>query len=253
MALTFFWRCEGETLSGTHDYSAGDTTATASGAPSISATAAKVGSNGVLNENASDFYQFDSANIVTIDQGSFGFWLNQQTIMASGLALGLVLSESPYATTDNVIFARTGATGDISLTIRKTGSANLILLASAGMSAGNFYFITAGWHLSQDKRKISVYNSAGTLVANNTDTTTDCSGYIPTAMDTIEIGQRSSSTSVIYVDNVFIGNSYDDADIFYTKRDITSYTEYPTGHPTRSRVRGIPGMNDIRSRYGRGW
>src|SRR5688500_7419965 len=85
MALNFFWRCEGTTLDGTHDFSAGDTTATATNTPAISATAAKIGSNGALFDSGSDRYAFTPTSIISTTAGAVGFWLQFPTAFpASG-------------------------------------------------------------------------------------------------------------------------------------------------------------------------
>ena len=108
MALTFYWRCEGTTLDGTHDYSAGATTMTAiGGGESISATAAKIGSNGVLNTDGADYYYCSPASIVTANEGSFGWWLQWPSALPANTTFaGISVEQNSYTTTDNVICPR---------------------------------------------------------------------------------------------------------------------------------------------------
>ena len=233
MALTYFWRCEATGLDGTHDYSAGATTMTLNGAASLSATAVKVGTNGVLNTDGADFYYCASSSIVTIDQGSIGYWWKCITSLpASTTPVGVGAEENQYTATDNYIQVRMATSGEVSAGIRSTGAAAILkTTTAANMVADTWYFITLSWHLSEDKLRVRVYDSAGALIdeANNDTDLTDLSASIPTTLDRLFIGQRSSSTVVFYVDNVFVGDSYSDADTFLVSRDITSYTSYAAG------------------------
>ena len=70
MALTFFWRCESTTFSGTDDYSAGDDTPTSTGAPAISSTQAFVGTNSIFVDAVGENYNFASTSIWTDAPGS---------------------------------------------------------------------------------------------------------------------------------------------------------------------------------------
>lgn len=56
MALTLFWRCESEAFDGTHDFSAGDTSAAPGGTAVISSAQFKQGANSALYNGPSDFY-----------------------------------------------------------------------------------------------------------------------------------------------------------------------------------------------------
>lgn len=234
MALTLFWRCEGTTFDGTHDYTAGDGSATATGAVSISATAAKVGSNGVLCSDAVDYYSFDSASIVTIDQGSIGAWIQYKTaVPGSGLlALFTIRENTPTQTNDYIAFV-TKSSQEIALTVRKDGGAGAeVATTAANLAVDNWYFVTGSWHLSQDKMRMRVYDASGTLVQEAEDTATDLSSKIPASVDTIMIGNTASFVNPIWIDNVFIGDDYADADTFHTKRNIMSYTEYASSSGT---------------------
>jgi hypothetical protein len=86
MALTFFWRCEGTTLDGTHDYSAGGTTATGSSSAAINATAARVGTNGVQAPTASDYYSLSATGIYgTTGAAAFSLYVAGGTWVADAV------------------------------------------------------------------------------------------------------------------------------------------------------------------------
>ncbi len=229
MAVTFFWRCESEALDATHDYSAGDTTATANGAVGISATGAKVGSNGIVTTNAADYYLLDSASIVTIDQGCFGFWIQWKTAMPGiGLVTGMSILDSATGFQAIQVQVATVPEDELRLQIKSGANISYLPTSAAGLSINNWYFVKCAWHLSQDKRLIAVYDSTLTLVEPATeDTSTDLSTFIPTSVDTIRIGNPSSDVNPIWMDVVMFGSSYTDP-----LQDYATYSSYTQFTPT---------------------
>lgn len=226
MAVTFFWRCEGETLDGTHDYSAGDTTATANGAVSISATGAKLGSNGIVTTNAADYYAIDSASIVDIDQGCFGFWIQWKTAMpGAGLVTGISVRDAATGLNALQVQVATAAEDELRFQIRNASNTSNLITSSLSLAINNWYFVKCAWHLSADKWLIAVYDSSLTLVeAPNEDTSTDLSTFIPVSVDTIRIGNTSSDVNPVWMDNVIFGSSYTDPLENYA--NYTSYTQF---------------------------
>lgn len=220
MALTFFWRCEGTTLDGTHDYSAGDTTATATGAVTIDAAGAKLGSNGIVTVNATDYYTFDSASIADIDQGAIGFWIQWKTAKpAAGLVTGFSIRDA--ATGFQALQLQTSGTDELRFQIRNSGGTLNLITGAANLAIDTWYFVICRWHLSSDKRAIEVYNSAGALVDSNEDLATDLSTYVPSAVDSIQLGNRSSDTNPMWMDSVMIGSTYAEP-----LEDYLAYTSY---------------------------
>lgn len=78
--ITFWWRMEGTTLDGTHDHSAGDTTANLSGDWAINTAAVKLGTNGLdghdTGDNRGDSVDFaiSTFDIVDPNEGRLSFW-----------------------------------------------------------------------------------------------------------------------------------------------------------------------------------
>lgn len=236
MALTYFWRCEDTSLDGTHDYSAGATTMTANSSPALSATAVKIGTNGILAAAAATgkYYYCAHTSIFDYNEGSMGGWVNWQTAYpAAGVRCAMGAFEAADAGNDYLQF-RTAASEELSLAIRKEGGTVIVKTTSgANIVAGDWYFITASWRLSDDKMRVRVYDATGALAGtqgdNDTDLT-DLSTGIPVAADIVYAGAGAgTNANAMYVDNVFFGSSYDDADLFLANRNITSYTEYSTG------------------------
>lgn len=221
MALTFYWRCEGTTLTA-DDYSAGDTTATASGAPAINATAALVGSNGIQIDAAAEGYDFDTASIIGTGEGSIGFKMRIQT-WADAAGFFYVRGAS-Y--TDSMLVGMT-STDELFFRINEDTDPISISTTAANLSTGTTYFVTASW-LDGTGFRLRVYNDGtGTLI----EEVTGGDFVAPADFDNpFRWGEATGvGTPAYYLDNVFIGSAYGDADAFLTNRNITSYSQYGVG------------------------
>jgi hypothetical protein len=231
MALTFYWRCEGTTLDATNDYNANLPTeaATVDAAPAINATAAKYGSNGV-EINAAEGYRFDAATTnVNRLTGSVGFWVNVQTWLNARAFLFISGSFFEYS-----IGVQMVNDTEIRLRINDQSAtlASSFDTTAASMATATWYFVTASWDQPNNKRRIRVYNSAKSLIQQVEDTTTAYSAPTDLVLtDGIYIGEGNGLGGALdyYLDNIFIGNAYADADTFLTNADITSYTQYGAG------------------------
>lgn len=233
--LRFFWRAEGETLSGTDDFSVGDTTATqqpASG-PAISATAALVGSNGVLIDASGEHYRFDNTGtaIISPSAGSVGFWVRFQTWSTTATTL-----YARGASANDFIQINGTATNEIRLQIGNSVGPTTASLNTTAVNIANdtTYFLTASWDDTADLRRICVYDSGGTLVEACTTSAAAFTGPADLNSTTsLRIGDAAGATTAFYVDNIFVGSLYADADLFFTNRSIASHTSYATGSGCR--------------------
>lgn len=231
MAITFFWRCEGTTLDGTHDYSAGDTTATASNS-TISATAARLGTNGVLSPGAFlSNMQFSPASIIAnYDNpaalvGSVGFSVYFVTaVQGNQLTLGFRASG---ASTNDAIAVETATSAEMTLVIRDdTGNVSRITTTAANMAAGTWYGVVARWDIANDKRAIEIYDAAGALIDSNEDLATDLSTYVPDSnVATVVLAYKvASNANDVYFDTFVISDTYDE--VTAAMLDYTSYTQF---------------------------
>lgn len=217
MALTFFWRCETETLDGTHDYSAGDTTAAPTSLVELSASAARVGSLGINTPSSEDYYTFDSASIFSTSQGALGFWFNAQTWLDAAHLVWF------YGTSPNDnLRIETANTNEILGRINRNGiGTKLIVTTDADLSTGTWYFIIARWHTANNDFRIEIYNNDLSLRTSIEDLTTSQSGW--TDITTFGVGTTNAG-NLHYIDNIFIADSYSEPiENFMT---ITSYTAY---------------------------
>lgn len=231
-ALSLFWRAEGTTLDGTHDYSAGDTAVDTSGSPTISATGAKVGSNGI---SGAGYYYFDNTTpsaIINTGEGVIAGWFHATTW--GNLTAPIYLRGSSYQNAVKIAITGTSGSGNVALYINEDTGASTLATTGANLSTGNWYFVIVQWDNggTGPRRRIAVYNASGTLIAENSSTAAFTS---PPDLQTLRFGSIDGFAG--YVDNIFGATDYDDASAILSNRDITSYTSYGGGG-------GLPTITD---------
>jgi hypothetical protein len=225
-AVSFFWRAEGTTLSATDDLPAGDTSVTLNGTAAVNGTAALVGSNGVQLSAASDNARLDS-NTTLIDPlvGSVAFWVRIQTWTNGASVFYVRGSNFAY----NIELYMTG-TDELRLHINEDGAGSTLDTTAANLVTGTTYFVTFSWDQPNSDRRIRVYDSSGSLIQQVEDTSTAFTAPVDLATsDGLRIGEARGFSGAAYMDNIFIGKAYTDADTFLTNRSITSYTSYGGG------------------------
>jgi hypothetical protein len=232
MALTFFWRCEATTLAG-DDYSAGDTTATASGTPTIAAGGARVGTNGIVTTDASDWYYFDPTSIAATDVGSAAFSIQfPSSVPGSGYDYGISIIDAGGT---NYLKTRTaGAASGFGFRSAKAGVTNTVSTTGITIDAATWYGVVIRWDFPNDLMRIEVYDAAGSLLGYAEDSASDTSDYEPTgpfASFGLRIGNLSTQTNVVYIDNVFVSDAY--AEPLQNNLTITAYSSYDSGATTR--------------------
>lgn len=225
MALTFFWRCEGTTLDATHDLSAGDSSATAQGAVSISSSSPLVGSNSIVVGGAGQHYRFNSGGMLDPANGSmsgvfeittFG---NNATLVAIFGADANNFIQVNMVGTDELALRIGTATGPVSAAITTT-DANLV--------TGQRYAYVARWHDATNYRRLEVYDTDGVLLDAVEDTATNW--VAPTELngsDRGRLGEATGNAGAFKLDNVACANTFDEP--LEDNLFITSYTQYNGG------------------------
>jgi hypothetical protein len=226
-STTFFWRAEGTTLSATDDKSP-DTSATANGGVSISAAAVKVGTNGILTTDQQDYYIFDSTGICDETQGTLAGWINYRTA-APTVGANIVRCTN----TGNSSSVNVKATGgqEFRIELTETGGSTISLTTNTcNIVADTWYYVVGSWHITNDDRTIACYNSSGALIDSEADLTTDLSLNAPGVFDELRVGNSTSHTGVVWVDNAFAANTYGEP--LENFHSITSYVPTYTAGPT---------------------
>lgn len=233
MALKFYYRFENSgTLDGTHDYSAGDTTATNNGSPTFDGTTFKIGAYAGSYPSASAQHRFDPASILAsggpagASAGAVGFWFYTTSGRSTDRDLFFFVRGS--ASSNDCIAVRCGGSNTLKLHIRNATNGAAELAHGSAISDNAWYFVVVAWDSVTNSRRISLYDAAGAEVGSTvTDTTTNFTNNLPANLTSrFQFGDNTGSGPFGYVDNAFIGDAYADADTFVANKNITSYTSY---------------------------
>lgn len=245
MAVTFFWRCEGTTLSSTDDLPGADTSAAAVGSPAINATAALVGSNGIQIDDVFEYYTLNSEDaILNAAAGAVGFWFRAQSFTDDSDLFQFLFNSASNQDWVGVSMETT-TNNHLKFQLRTTGVGIVTLDSTQVISVDTTYFVIVKWDQSASDRRIEIYNSSGTLLQADEDLTTGWT--TPTESYPVTDGMQfggPSAVANVYLDNFFIGTAYADGTEIYNKRNITTWATGRTTKNTRSAPLGMEvGMN----------
>ena len=197
--ITFWWRAEGTTLSGTLDHTDGeDSVASAGSAVAINTDAAKVGTNGIDSPSQGDRYVFtdSTSGAWPITAGRIGFWLRVTDFTAT-----CAIVQKWGDNTENIRFEMTG-TDELHFVWDNDGETTITTTA-ANIGTGTWYLIEGSWDSVNNKLFIYVN---GTQRAS--DEVTDI-----TDMDAGSnfFGESNSCGSAVdfHIDNIMISNDPD--------------------------------------------
>jgi len=219
-AMLFFWRAEGTTLDGTHDFTAGDNTATLASAAAINTDAARFGTNGLDLPTGADNANFTitTNDIVNPAEGSAAFSFRVTTWVA-----GNTLFHVRGTSANDTINVSMLGTDELRFRYRSTagGVENVVLdTTAANIATATWYGVVVRWDSTADRLEIEVYNSSDTLIHEPTPS----SSAISTQADitTLSWGDVSNTgSSDIHMDAVMVSNDADE-----TLQSYLSYTSY---------------------------
>lgn len=231
MAIRFFWGCEDINLSAGVDYSAGDTSAAATGGPAISATGVKVGTNGIVTDTFAEYYSFDCSgtNLAQPAEGACGFWVNFPTWpTATAANIGVALYG---ANASDYIVTEVATGGTIRVKSSRNGGTTATAEITTSLSAATWYFIVFRWDTANTLLKIEAYTGTSTTPAFSA-TNSSAANCMPVALASgtgVRIGNKTGTISTTtYYDNIFISDDYDEPLHLYGNRDITDIDSYTT-------------------------
>lgn len=214
---TFFWRCESTTLNGTDDFSAGDTTATAVSLVELTAGAARYGSLGINTPGSADWYEFDSASIVSTTQGAVAFRCRITALGGDSTIFAVYNSGAPA---DQISLTTLDTGTNLRLRHRVNGGDNNTLDTTAlNLTTSTWYTFVIRWNTNTNTLRLEVYDDSGTLIqgVENTPTVDPQS-----ALTTFQFGSGDNSARY-NLDNLVISN--DSTDPVQTWASYTSYTQ----------------------------
>lgn len=226
MAIKWFWRFEGTTLDATHDHITGaaDNTATANGSASLSATAARVGTNGGLfGAGGSDQFRFDtSTDMVNRLVGAIAFSLRFSTLPPGGVQG--VCNVSGAA--GNIIFQLVNSDIRVITNLEQAGESQ-VTTDFAPISVNTWAGVIYRWDQPNSLRVIEVYNASNVLAGSTPDASAFTAPADLATSAGLRIGNTDGNGGVIHIDNFFIADTY--AEPLEDNFTITSYTGYGGG------------------------
>lgn len=194
--ILFWWTCESANIS-TGDYSAGDTSGEVDSDAVFSASAMKLGTNGLSCPTAWDSVTFsigDPQDIILGSEGRIGFWFYADTLINDQILFYAVFDA------DNEIIIRYWTADASPCGSHKTGGTNHYYTGTgASMATGNWYFIEYAWKQSTNYRQCWVNGTSCFLDSSTTYANITATG------GTIQIGQGGVGTGA-YFDNVIISS-----------------------------------------------
>ncbi len=211
-AAGFYWRAEATTL--TSDDNSADTGTTATGGISISATAVKLGTTGLLTTNNADYYPFTvtAGDLCNEAEGEIAGWFQ-----AKGATL-------PVNGNDFIVTCRSATSSEASISMGTAGEIRGQLVSSGGtalnlattgcaLALDTWYFIVFKWHIANDNRSIACYSDGGGFlvdeqVTNPTTSTADLATGAPGAFNEVRTGNQGTYAEAMWFDNIFISTTY---------------------------------------------
>lgn len=237
MALTFFWRCEGldlDTASG--DYSDGDTTGVAiTSSPTISATAARVGTSGLLCTAAATYGRgFTSAAL--FPSGTFdGATASSALVCSIGCSLRWPVMTF---TTGNNVGCRISGDGDnhveietvntetLRVAIRSLGQTDKFATLTTVLSANAWYGVVVRVDAVNNKFAIELYDDTDTLIEAVENTSETLGAQMPWFSSSSSGFQVSANVNAsnTHIDNVIVSSVYSAK--IEDNFQITHYNQY---------------------------
>lgn len=193
--ITFFWRCEGFTLTG-DDYSAGDTVADTVGDVAINTDAVKIGTNGLdipgMNARV-EFFNSAASDIISGSEGRIGFWLQINTLENNATVLYIQEDSDDYLKV--VVYNDT----ELLFSWKEAGVATTLVVSP---TVGVYNFYEYAWDSVSNTRTLYVN---GVQEAQNTDSFVAHDFSSQTLTFGITLGYPGDK----YMDNIMISSDAD--------------------------------------------
>lgn len=217
-SVLLFWRCEGTSFDGTHDFSAGDTTVTLVSAAAINTDAVYSGTNGLDIPTSYDRAELDISSNDIIDpvSGVVGFWWKPNSYV-DGLYIWRAFED-----VNNYISLETVGTDEIRAYYKEdVGGGQTIITSTANLTA-QWYWVQYAWDTDSNSHTLKIWDSGGTPVIN----TTENESISPVSFGTeiMYIGNTTASNADMYYDLII--SSDDPSEDLHAYSGYTSYTDF---------------------------
>jgi hypothetical protein len=127
---------------------------------------------------------------------------------ASGTLTGLPISSRGASSSDSITVSLL-TSGNLEFRYRNSLSTNVTVVTTGGLIVPNTWFsFVARWDHPGQRRRIELYDDAGVLLNFNENTVTAFDA--PLEITGVTFGKNTSTVQEAYVDNCFIGDTYDE-------------------------------------------
>jgi len=207
--ITFWWRCEGETLDGSDDHTdGGDSTATGNSDAAIDSGLKVVGSNSCDFPSSLDFYAFtDDGGMLPVGSFRLGFYIYATT----GADDGGIFRK--YHDADEYFYIRMDGTDDFRVEYKNVSETSQVVTSTNVLPDETWVFVEVAFDDTANTLEVFING-----VSKGSDTTSI--GAFTTG-DGIRIGEYGGITNDIHMDQIIISNDYT-RDLNALK-DITAY------------------------------
>jgi len=217
VALKFFWRFEGTTLDGVLDRTDGDSTANLINGATLDASAARVGSSGLIAPGSqaggatfsitSGIYPGTPASPGD-GRGAVAILVNHRTsIYGTTLGNSRAVRFRNAAATHELCFAYSGATNEENITLRFQGPGGTKHITTTGgalTEVDTWYAMIFRFDYANDYGRVELRTPFGQLL-DAADSAGDLSTYIPSDIDLLNVGSHGSgAANAEWFDNIII-------------------------------------------------
>jgi hypothetical protein len=232
-AITFWWRAEAADFSatdGTLDFSPGDNTGTATGTPTIGASAGKNGTNGVISDATGDYYLFTVSGDDLVDgsQGCIGAWAQiPSTWPQTGREIVAIRN---VGATRQLRLYFTGSSGarTASFAVTDGGGASTTVTTGSYTNSAAWFWYVGCWDATQaagsDAAFVEVYNSSLSLIASSYNSTATIADIPSGDLTQLRVGSTNGTGAAdVYHDHIIIYNTYASASNVTTCANQANY------------------------------
>ena len=206
------------------DYSAGGTTLTAIGSPTMPTTQPFAGLRSGYLPNPSQYWYMPSAGIFSIADGSYAFSFYHDAVWPTSEAFNF----REIADVSNHLLGRfTGAdgTGGFEVNIR-VGAFGQITISTGdlGLGIGAYYSGKVEWDEAATTIRIKIYDALGVQIGSTTVNTSVTAGVWPSTIDRLIFGDASGVNGDWYIDNLLLGSTASEP--LEDNFDVATYGDY---------------------------
>lgn len=205
--ITFFWRCEGTSLTTNADFSLSDTSAGGATLATIDASAARVGSNGILCDSSGEQFRFNTNSIWLTSAGSAGFSIRFPSDPADGTTL-MVARDGDGSDRYSI---DCDSTKILEFNAYAGGVQQYNIISNISLSNNTWYGVIVRWDQPNNTVALEIYDSSNICIdkiLSTTAYTLPSQTDLDASTNGFRIGPDTASTT--HYDNIFLSDDFDE-------------------------------------------